>query len=276
MKYIDLHTHSYCSDGSMSPEELVRHAKDNNIAAIALTDHDTISGVERAKLEGEKIGVTVVTGIEFSTISDGETHILGYDFDIKNKELCNAIDAVQESRRQNNVRTEQALQKIGFDITLDDVKKLAHTDVIGRAHFARAMTEKGYASSVKEAFDLYLAKGRPGYNSQRLLHDHEAIKLIKNAGGKAFLAHLHLTGKSGVELFSFVKHLKEQGLDGIEGYYSEYTDEMQKEYMDLARKLDLKISGGSDFHGKGKPHLEIGKGYGNLKVPYSILKNVLN
>lgn len=275
MKYVDFHTHSSCSDGSMSPEELVRHAKESGLSAIALTDHDTFAGVERAKAEGERIGLTVVTGIEISTVSDGETHILGFDFDTSNKELCEVVEEIQEQRRQNNRRTEKALQDLGFDITLDEVKKYA-AGLVGRTHFARAMTDKGYTSSINEAFDLYLAKGRPGHNSVRLLEPVQAVRLIKNAGGKAFLAHLHFTKKTGDDLYRFVKMLKENGLDGIEGYYTEYTDEMHKEYTDLAKRLDLKLSGGTDFHGKGKPKISIGKGFGNLRIPYGLLENILN
>lgn len=275
MQYVDFHTHSNCSDGSMSPEELVRHAKESGLSAIALTDHDTFAGVERAKAEGEKIGLTVVTGIEISTVSVGETHILGYDFDTTNKELCNVVAEIQEQRRQNNKRTEKALQDIGFDITLDEVKKYA-TGLVGRTHFARAMTDKGYTSSIDEAFELYLGKGRPGHNSLRLLEPVQAVRLIKNAGGKAFLAHLHFTKKEGNDLYELVKELKTNGLDGIEGYYTEYTEQMHKEYTELAKELDLKLSGGTDFHGKGKPRISIGRGFGNLRIPYELLENILN
>ncbi len=275
MKYVDFHTHSNCSDGSMSPEELVRHAKESGLSALALTDHDTFSGVERAKEEGKRIGLTVVTGIELSTVSVGETHILGYDFDTGNMELREAVEKIQEQRRQNNIRTEKALQDLGFNITLEEVKKYA-AGLVGRTHFARAMTDKGYTSSVNEAFDLYLAKGRPGHNSIRLLEPVQAVKLIKNAGGKAFLAHLHLTKKTGDELYQLVKELKDNGLDGIEGYYTEYTDAMHKEYTELAKRLDLKLSGGTDFHGKGKPNISIGTGFGDLKIPYELLENILN
>jgi len=274
MRYIDLHTHSYRSDGSMSPTELVKHAAENGLSAIALTDHDTTDGIEEALEAGKKYGVEIVAGIEFSARSEGETHILGFDININDPDLNNVVTNIKETRLGNNRRTAETLQKLGFDVTLDDVKKIAPHGIIGRAHFARVMADKGYVSSVKEAFDLYLQKGKPGYSSIRSISDTEAIRVIKNAGGKAYLAHLHLTQKSGQELDGFVKYLKNQGLDGIEGYYTDYTPEMQKEYMDLAEKYSLKISGGTDFHGNNKPHIKIGTGYGNLKIPYSILENI--
>lgn len=274
MEYIDLHTHSHFSDGSMSPTELVRLAKDNGLKAIALTDHDTFDGVDEALAAGEKFGVEVIPGIEFSVVSEGETHILGYGIDITEANIRAAVDKAKELRLINNQRTADALQKLGFDITVDDAKRLSPVGNIGRAHFAKVMELKGYVSSVKEAFDLYLQKGRPAFNSLRLMEAKEAIELIHGAGGKAFLAHLHLTKKKGEELEEYVKELKGYGLDGLEGYYTDYDLAMQVEYQLLADKQGLIISGGTDFHGSNKPHIKIGVGYGNLKIPYILLDNI--
>ena len=271
MDYIDLHTHSHFSDGSMSPTELVKLAKECGLKAIALTDHDTIDGLDEFVAAGEKHGVEVIKGIEFSAVSTGETHILGYGMDCREKEFSEAIENVKRLRLENNVRTQNALKALGFDVTVEDVRKISPVGNIGRAHFARVMADKGYVNSVKEAFDLYLQKGKPGYNSLRLLPPEDAIKLIKNAGGRVYLAHLHLTKLEGKELEDYVIRLKNAGLDGIEGYYTEYTPEMQDEYQALAKKHNLKMSGGTDFHGANKPHIKMGVGYGNLKIPYSLL-----
>ncbi|MBQ6702677.1 MAG: PHP domain-containing protein [Clostridia bacterium] len=276
MEYIDLHTHSHHSDGSMTPDELVKLAKETGLRAISLTDHDTFDGVKEAVEAGEKYGIEVIPGIEFSVVSTGETHILGYGIDITEKNICDAVTKAKELRLINNQRTADALQKLGFDITVEDARKISPVGNIGRAHFAKVMELKGYTSSVKEAFDLYLQKGRPAFNSLRLLEAEEAIKLIHGAGGKAFLAHLHLTKKAGQELEDYVKELKDYGLDGIEGYYTEYEGTMQEDYQALAKKYGLLISGGTDFHGANKPHIKLGVGYGNLRIPYSLLDQIRN
>lgn len=274
MEYIDLHTHSHFSDGSMSPTDLVKLAKECSLKAISLTDHDTIDGLDEFMEAGRHYGIEVIPGIEFSVVSTGETHILGYNIDYKYEEFYSALDRVKKLRLENNVRTQNALQALGFDVTVEDVRKISPVGNIGRAHFARVMADKGYASSVKEAFALYLDKGKPGYNSLRLLTPEDAITLIKNAGGKAYLAHLHLTKMEGKELEDYLIRLKEAGLDGIEGYYTEYTPEMQDTYQALAKKYGLLLSGGSDFHGANKPHIKLGEGYGNLKIPYSLVQNL--
>ncbi len=274
MNYIDLHTHSHFSDGTMSPTDLIALAKSCSLCAIALTDHDTVDGIEEAVKAGTTYGVEVISGIEFSTVSTGETHILGYGIDIYNPNLVAAIDNAKKLRLQNNQRTAEALQKLGFDITVEDAKKISPIGNLGRAHFAKVMVNKGYVSSVKEAFDLYLQKGRPAFNSLRLLQPEEAVNIIKKAGGKAFLAHLHLTKMKDKELNDYLVKLKKAGLDGIEGYYTEYDSRMQEEYQSLAKKLDLKISGGTDFHGLNKPDIKLGIGYGNLKIPYSLINEI--
>lgn len=273
-KYIDLHTHSNKSDGSMTPVELVRHAKEAGLSAISLTDHDCIDGVKEAVKEGERIGLEVVPGIEFSAKSETETHILGYYIDIKNKDMLNALEEIKRVRVERTYETSRLLKEVGFDVSVEEVLKIAPGNIVGRAHFARIMMEKGYVSSVKEGFDLYLANGKPAYSDRQHLTASEAVKLITGAGGLAFAAHLHLMRKPDDELILFIKELKENGLSGVEGYYTEYTPEMQEKYQNLAKSLGLLISGGTDFHAKMKPHISIGKGQGNLKIPYTVLENI--
>ncbi len=272
--FIDLHTHSIKSDGAMTPSEVVDTAKAAGLAAMSLTDHDVIDGVEEAMARGEELGIEVVPGIELSAKFKTETHVLGYFVDLKNPDFLKKLEEIRRVRAQRNVETAENLQKIGFDVTVEDAARLAPCGLIGRAHFARAMVEKGYVGSVKEAFDLYLANGKPGYSTLQLLTPRDAVELIKKAGGLAFLAHLHLTRLEGEELYKFVADLKDAGMDGIEGYYTEYTPEMQAEYQALAARLDLAVSGGTDFHAAMKPHISIGKGLGNLEIPYSVLENM--
>lgn len=274
MEYIDLHTHSHHSDGSLSPTELVLLAKECGLKAIALTDHDTTDGLDEFFEAGKKHGVETISGIEFSAASTGETHILGYGFDHREAGIAQTIADMKRLRLENNIRTQNALQALGFDVTVEDVRKISPVGNLGRAHFARVMADKGYVSSVKEAFELYLQKGKPGYNSLRLLTPEDAIRIIKTAGGKAYLAHLHLTKLEGKELEDYVIRLKNAGLDGIEGYYTDYTPEMQNEYQALAKKYGLELSGGTDFHGANKPHIKLGVGYGDLKIPYSLFENL--
>ena len=273
-KIIDLHTHSIYSDGSMTPTELVRHAKAEGISAIALSDHDSLSGVAEAVAEGERIGIEVIPAIELSAESDTETHILGYFIDITNEVLLEKLKYVRQVRIEREEEICEKLRGLGFDVTMHEVEEIAETDVLCRAHFAKIMVKKGYCESVKEAFDKYLANGRPAYSGRQALTDEECVELINQAGGKAFVAHLHLTRKPHDELKSFLTRLKAKGLYGVEGYYTDYTPEMQEEYQTLAAELGLAISGGTDFHGAFKPHISIGRGLGELSIPYTVLDNI--
>ena len=275
-KRIDLHTHSIYSDGSMTPAELVRHAKDEGLSAIALSDHDSIGGVAEAVEEGKRIGIEVIPTIELSAEAETETHILGYYIDINNQALLDKLEYVRQVRREREEEICEKLRELGFDVSMEEVEELAETDVLCRAHFAKLMVAKGYVESVKQAFDLYLANGRPAYSGRQAMTDEEAVKLIDEAGGVSFLAHLHLTRKPHDELVSFVKRLRDAGLCGIEGYYTEYTPEMQDEFQAIARDLGMPISGGTDFHGAFKPHISIGRGLGNMSIPYSLLDTIKN
>ncbi len=273
-KFIDLHTHSVKSDGSMEPAEVVRLAKENGLAAIALSDHDNIDGVAEAMAEGERIGVEVVPAIELSAVAKTETHILGYYIDITNKTLLDTLERVRLVRDRRQEETCGKLRELGFDVTMDEARELAGSTVLCRAHFARLMTNKGYVESPKEAFNLYLSNGKPAYSSIQALTDKEAVALIRDAGGLSFVAHLNQTHLTDDELRVFLSGLKAGGLDGVEGYYTEYTDDMHTRYTALAKELDLLVSGGTDFHGAMKPHISIGKGLGNLSIPYSVLENI--
>lgn len=273
-KLIDLHTHSIYSDGTMTPSELVCHAKQEGISAIALTDHDGIGGVSEAVLKGKEIGLEVVPGIEFSVQSATETHILGYYVNTEAKALQTVLPEILRVRRERSYETEENLKKQGIDVSYEEALKLAPGGLVGRAHFARVMTEKGYTKSVKEAFDLYLSSGKKGFSSRQYLTDTEAIRVIRESGGVSFVAHLHLIRLGDSELFEYLKKLKDAGLDGIEGYYTDYSDSMQKKYMEMAKELSLAVSGGTDFHAKGKPHISIGRGLGELEIPYSVLDGI--
>lgn len=274
--YIDLHTHTVCSDGSMSPEELVRHAKNSGLTAVAVSDHDTADGVKEALAAGIKYGIEVVPAIELSAKSDTETHILGYFIDPDSPKLTEAMSYIRQVRTERLGETCEMLQKLGINVTLDEVKAEAKGGILCRAHIAAIMTRKGYSKSPKAAFREWLNVGCPAYSESQALTDTEAIDLIRSAGGDAYLAHLHLTKKPPEELDRFVRHLAENGLTGLEGYYTDYTPEMAEEYRALAAKYGLKISGGTDFHGTFKPHISIGSGTNDMKIPYNILEQMKN
>lgn len=270
---VDLHTHSNCSDGSMSPSELVLHAAEKGLAAIALTDHDTVDGIKEAVAKGKECGIEVVPAIEFSARSKTLTHILGFYIDEDNAQLKSVLTEIVDLRKERNEVTAKLLQQLGFDVALEEAAAIAPGGIIGRAHYAKLLMDKGYTSSVKESFDKYLAAGKPAYFTNQKLEAKCIIETIHAAGGVAFLAHPHQM-KLGDKLEDYVKELVSYGLDGMEGYYSEYDEKMQDEYQAMAARYGLALSGGTDFHGEMKPHISIGKGLGNMTVPYSVLRNI--
>ena len=273
-KYIDLHTHSTCSDGTFLPAEVVKLAKEKGISAIALTDHDTLDGLPEAIEAGKKYGVEVITGIEFSVNADTEMHMLGLNFDIDCPHIREVLDEMIIEREKRNHIVIEKLAELGMYITIEDILAEATSRVTGRSQIAKAMMKKGYVSTLKEAFDKYLYFGRPVFVERKSLTPEEAIELIHKSGGKAFLAHLNQTDKTDEELYTVLSNLKKAGLDGIEGYYTEYTEDMNRRYRKMAADLGLLLSGGSDFHGENKAGYELGTGKGNLRIPYELIKNL--
>ena len=273
---IDLHTHSNCSDGSMTPGELVLHAKKSGLTAIALTDHDNTNGIEEAVAVGKEAGITVIPGVEFSTEEARQVHVIGLFIDPNNSALQTAFQKQQAERLANFEKYLVKLNENGFHMSREEVLAYAESGNVGRAHYARVMMDKGYVSSVKEAFDKYLGIGMPLYIKRQVIEPSQAIALIHGAGGLAFFAHPHQTKLNDDELFALMCRLKEAGLDGVEGYYPEYTPEMGEKFRLYAKKLNLILSGGSDFHAEMKPHIQIGTGIqNNLYVPDELLDQIL-
>ena len=275
MKTIDLHTHSLKSDGAQTPADVVRAAYTAGLSAIALSDHDSIEGVSEAVAEGQQLGIEVIPAIELSAQSDTELHILGYFIDIHNRHLQDAMAYALQVRRQRQEETCRKLNEQGFQITMDELRQEAHGNpVLCRAHFAQIMVRKGYAESVKDAFNRYLSVGCYAYTNRQALTGPEAVSLIREAGGIAVAAHLHLIKMPDPELKEYLKSLIPYGLDGVEGYYTDYTEDMNTRYRAMARELGLVISGGTDYHGANKPHISIGKGKGDLQIPYAVLEGL--
>ncbi len=271
---VDFHTHSTASDGTLYPAELVLYAKNHGLSAFALTDHDSVDGIEEARLKAEEVGIEFIPGIEFSAAEDTETHIIGLFIDTKNEVLLNTIKKLKNSRKRRMEDICENLRNIGFDITHQEALELAGGTFVGRAHIAKLMVKKGYCETVRECFDKYIGLGKPAYSEKNELTAVEAVKAIKASGGLSFLAHLHQTKYDISQLKELLIDLKKAGLTGIEGYYTEYTPEQISQYRALAAELKLAIAGGSDFHGSMKQNVEIGEGNGDLKIPYYILDNL--
>ena len=278
MDLIDLHAHSTQSDGSLTPTELVRHARNLGLRAVALTDHDTIAGNEEAARTAQRMGLEFVPGVEMSSYyPTGTMHILGYYIDFRNSGLCQELARLQEVREQRNHVIAAKLKELGIPIEFEEVQRLAGPrGQVGRPHFARALVERGIVGSIDEAFERYLKKGAPAYSAKFRLPPAEAIDLIRRAGGLAVLAHpftLHLDGDRE-RFISVLCELKDQGLSGIEARYSEHAPEQERLYEEAARQCGLLITGGSDFHGANKEGVELGRGHGDLSVPYRLLEEL--
>ena len=275
MKLIDLHTHSLKSDGAQTPAEVIRTAHAAGLSAVALSDHDNIDGVREAMAEGERLGIEVVPAVELSAQVDTELHILGYFIDLDNKKLQEAMAYSLVVRDQRQEETCRKLNEQGFQITMDELREEAHGNpVLCRAHFAQIMVRKGYAESVQDCFKKYLSVGCYAYSNKQALLPHEAVSLIHEAGGIAVAAHLHLIKMEDEPLKEFLRSLIPHGLDGVEGYYTDYTPDMETRYRAMAKDLGLVLSGGTDYHGANKPHISIGRGRGELEIPYSVLEGL--
>ncbi|MBI3810668.1 MAG: PHP domain-containing protein [Nitrospirae bacterium] len=271
---IDLHAHSTASDGSLTPPELIRYAADKKLSAMALTDHDCVDGLDEAVAEGERLGIEVIPAVELSADHpDGTMHILGFFVDRRHEGFCGRLRRLQEARRERNPKIIQNLQSLGLNLTYDEVVAASGGGQVGRPHFAKVLVQKGYVSSMQEAFERYLKKGAPGYVEKFRFSPQDAIAAIHEAGGVAVLAHpFTLYKDNSVPLDPLLEGLSQAGLDGIEVIYSTYSGEQTRYYRERAEKYNLLPSGGSDFHGAHKPGIDLGVGQGRLEVPYELLE----
>jgi predicted metal-dependent phosphoesterase TrpH len=272
MGRLDLHLHTTCSDGSATPSEVVALARQAGVTALAITDHDIVSGLPEALEAGRQAGIEIIPGTELSSRHGSmEVHILGYFLDWHDATLLGALERFRQARHYRNPQIVQKLQDLGLAITYDEVKALAGTDAVGRPHIARVLMEKGYVGSSKEAFDRYLGEGAAAHVPRELPSPAEAIAIIRAARGVAVLAHPSWVDRDeGV--FRLCAQLKEAGLSGIEVHYSTHKADQTAQYLDIARRLGLLVTGGSDFHGVTKPDIEVGIGRGTLKVPEQLLE----
>ena len=280
MKYVDLHVHSVFSDGTFTPSELVDLATENDLVAFALTDHDTVDGIDEAMNAAKDSTIDVIPGVELSceyTISKErkkEIHILGYQLDWKQKELCDTLTMVAEERDNRNKKMCKNLSDAGFPIDYQSLISRFGNTILTRAHFARFLLEKGAIPSIDAAFKKILAQDGPYFVMREYLTPQKGIELIKKAGGIPVLAHPLLYKLSVSEIRALIVELKDYGLQGIEAMYSRNHGTDEAFIRKLADEYDLIITGGSDFHGANKPDIELGRGEGNLRVPVMLLENL--
>lgn len=274
---VDLHVHSNKSDGTFSPRELVDYAHQKGLNAFALTDHDTIDGVNEAK-EYAKVNypeLEVIPGVELSTEYNGrDVHIVGLYINVNSPTLTEHLQQFIDSRELRNEKMCALLRDHGFDITYDALKEAFPGAIITRAHYARYMLNKGYIKSIKEAFERYVGDHCPCFVPREKVTPSQAVNLILEAGGVPVLAHPILYGFGNEHLDLLVSTLKEQGLVGIEAIYSTYTPADERQIRSLAEKYNLLLSGGSDFHGENKPGLDLATGYGKLYIHDDILEKI--
>jgi len=273
--YIDLHSHTSSSDGTLSPKELVELARSEGLRAIAITDHDTVAGLPEALEHGKDVGIEVIPGVELSIEYDlpdnGHMHVLGLFIDIRSGALNDGLGWLRQKREERTPRILSILNNHGVEINAADVKEEAGEGSVGRPHIARAILKKGYASSIQEVFDHYLKKGALAYVSKEKFPPDNAIQMILDSGGLPILAHPRSLNLAETELRELILKMKLKGLKGIEAYYSGHSIEQTSLYLSMAEVYGLLVSGGTDFHGENKPDIRLGTGLGNLKIPYSLV-----
>lgn len=277
MKTVDLHVHSTYSDGTFSPDELIQTALSQNLSAMALTDHDTVAGIDAAQSAAApyKDRFRLIPGTELSVAyQDRDIHIIGLFIDPMHEGFHKESAAILARRTDRNNEMLERFHAHGIPITMEALTAKNPDTVVTRAHFAKVLIESGYAKNSMEAFRKYLDPDTPYYVPRKYISQEDAIALIRNSGGVAILAHPLQYKITENKLETLLSHLKEYGLQGIEVKYSTHSrqDEIYADH--LAKKFDLLPSGGSDFHGSNKPHIQLGRGMGNLAIPYQYLEQL--
>jgi predicted metal-dependent phosphoesterase TrpH len=274
---IDLHTHSSASDGSYSPSEILALAKKTGLTALAITDHDTVSGLEEFEQASTKLQYeNAVQGVEMSVkIPNASLHICGLFIDRKNAELLALLKKIRGKRDERNLAIAEKLLALGYKISVDDVLKIAKGESVGRPHFAKVLVAKGYFKNTQEAFDRALKRGTCAYVDRMLPAPEEAISAIHGAGGLVFWAHpFGRKNFTKPRFISLLHELTQIGLDGIEAYYSTYDKETEKYLLSVSEKEGILVSGGSDFHGTNMDGIQIGTGDGNMAIPDRIFQEL--
>lgn len=279
---IDLHIHTTASDGTFTPEQVVSHAHQLNLKAIAITDHDTVVGSKEALRSGIPPSLGFLTGVEISSTpppfysGSGSFHLLGYSIRLDDPQLNQTLEKLQQARQNRNPAIVNRLNELGISITLDEVRREAGQGQLGRPHIAQLMVKKRAVASIDEAFDQFLGTGKPAYVDKQRVECFKAIEIILDAGGVPILAHPGLLDyKTEGRLDELIGKLKKAGIQGLEVYYSGHTPDQTRLFAELAKRHELLMTGGSDFHGAIQPDIEMGSGHGNLIVPYELFEKLI-
>jgi len=280
---IDLHIHSTASDGSLTPSEILRQAQKLRLAAIAITDHDSLEGSKAAMRTGIPPSLKFLTGVEISAAyppfltGSGSFHILGYRIRLDDTILNQTLDRLRQARKNRNPQILKRLDKLGFSLSMEEVQQAAGQGQIGRPHIARAMMHKGFVQSIDEAFDNFLGNHKPAYVDKYRIACTEAIRIILGADGIPVLAHPGLLNiKRKADLDALIVNLKAIGIKGIEVYYPQHSRQKMKEYDEIAHRHNLLVTGGTDFHGEIMPKNKMGSGNGTLHVPYELYEKLIS
>jgi len=265
-KYADLHVHTFYSDSTFSPEEVVGRAKEANLAAIAICDHDSIDGISPCMEAAERAGIEVIPGIEMTVEKeDAEAHILGYFIGWEDPGFRKILKELQETRVERIHKMVEKLKSHGVDVDATDVLKLSGRGSVGRLHLAQAIMKTGKFNRHREIFDKFIGFGKPCYVPNIKLSPKGAIELLLKVGGIPVLAHPYTVGKD-----EYIEEFVGYGLKGIEIYHSDHTNSMTKRYKEIAERYNLLLTGGSDCHGLNKSRVLIG----SVKVPYELVEKL--
>ena len=274
---IDLHIHSTASDGTLSPSQIVELAANRNLDAVALTDHDTVAGIDEFLAAGERCAVQTIPGVEVACSWYGASlHLLGLFIDHKNATLLELLQEIRENREKRNHRILELLQKHGISITWEQILAESDGQVVGRPHIARALVAAGHCDDIQDAFAKFIGRDAPCYSPRFVPMPKRTIETLHGAGGLVVLAHPFGGAKpmKTILIRRKIKRLIAMGLDGMEVYYSDYTCRQTERALKIAQDLGLIKTGGSDFHGDNMPGVEIGVGRGNLKIPAELLNEI--
>lgn len=274
-RFVDLHTHTTASDGTDTPAELVGRAARLGLAAVAVTDHDTLSGLDEAERAGREQGLEVIRGCELGVVTPyGEMHLLGLWLPARADPLEERLADLRARRADRNRQIVARLNRLGLALTYGDVLRHADGESVGRPHIAAALLEHGYVTSRQEAFARFLGAGGAAYVPRALPTPEEGVTLMAGLGATVCVAHPMLLRCPASWWDEILPRLKACGLDGLEAYHSEHSDEDERFCVELARRYDLGLSGGSDYHGLVKPRVRLGRGHGDLRVTLNILEGL--
>ena len=272
---VDLHAHSTASDGTETPSTLVDKAVDLGLTALALTDHDTLEGIEEARASADRVGLDLIPGTELSLQHEGGMHLVVLWLEPGPGPLQDRLAELQSGRGGRNAAIVGLLNDNDMPISIEEVIEESGGGTVGRPHIASVMMRKGYVGSINDAFDLWLGEGKPAYAARERMSPEEGIGLARASGGVPVLAHPHTLGVNrSHEMADLLARLRSAGLVGLEALCAAYQRHEREGYADLARRFGLIASGGSDYHGSYKPNLELGTGYGDLVVPDYIVEEL--